>query len=124
MNDVIFMPDGEQIRVYSGDAQDCSDGAHTFRELYQHRCMLFIALMKCKPSMSWRSMRHNDGSFHEGWFIAGMRTPKGDCTYHLQESMYHMLHGIEEKKVAPPWDGHSSDDVLKRLENWILDGTF
>ncbi|RJP48708.1 MAG: hypothetical protein C4586_08295 [Anaerolineaceae bacterium] len=123
MNDTIFMPDGEQVKVV-GDAQDVSDGCHTFRELYQHRCLIFIALMKSHPLMSWRSLRHNDGSFHEGWFIAGMRTPKGDITYHLPESMYHMLHGIEEKKFAPAWDGHTSNDVLERLEDWILDGTF
>ena len=290
---VIFLRDGKPVEVPC-EAKYVSDGSHCFDELYEHRCLLFIALMRSHPRMCWRALRHNDGSFHEGWFVAGMDLipgvfyedhliyskhnlgdrpsgsvlgsfrlsiidrdltsvswhktsagyihrqphlpnpngylhrivakrmfgdiPKGyevdhinrhqdDCsrfnlrlatskgqklntsrsggsvfqrkngrwgakfggnpqvhlgthdtqdqainacieyhrslidqaekngdfvyykpssisiTYHLPERLWHLLHGIEEKKVAPPWDGHTPSDVLERLENWILQGT-
>jgi hypothetical protein len=120
MNGVIILPDKSQLQV-NGDASQTSDCFHTFAELYDHRCLLFILLLKSRPEMSWRSFRHSDGSAHDGWFIAGIRTPKGDITYHLPESCYYLLTGIEEKPVAPPWDGHTSTDVVDRMTNWILD---
>ena len=123
MNDVIFMPDGEQVKV-KGDAQDCSDGCHTYRELYSHRCLLFIALMKSHPAMSWRSLRHDDGTAHDGWFICGMRAPKGVLIYHLPEAMWHLLNGIETREMAPKWDGHTATHTLERMENWIVDGVW
>ena len=121
MNGCLFLPDGTQIAIPC-DAQEVSDGSHRFSDLYDHRCLLFIALMKSHPQMSWRSFRHNDGSAHDGWFVAGMRAPDGDITYHLPESMWGLLNGIEEKKVAPPWDGHTSGRVLEILEKWDVRG--
>lgn len=121
MTGVIILPDKSQMKI-DGDAQDVSDCYHTFRELYAHRCLLFIAFMKSHPKMSWRSLRHSDGSTHEGWFIAGMRIPSGDITYHLPEDLWYALEGIEEKRMAPEWDGHTPADVLERLTNWVVDG--
>jgi hypothetical protein len=103
------------------DSDKVSDGVHTFGELYLHRNHLFIALMKSHPQMSWRSLQHDNGSFHDGWFIAGMKTPKGDITYHLPESMWYMLDGIKTLGKAPKFDGHTSQDVLDRLCDWIVD---
>jgi hypothetical protein len=123
MKGCIILPDKTQLEV-EGDASQTSDCFHTFAELYDHRCLLFIALMKSHPRMSWRSLRHSDNSFHEGWFIAGMRTPSGDVTYHLPDSMWYALDGIEEKKVAPAWDGHTPADVVERLTNWVVDGVW
>jgi hypothetical protein len=105
------------------DSNKVSDGCHTFGELYWHRGHLFIALMKSHPQMSWRSFKHDDGSFHDGWFIAGMRTPKGDVSYHLPDSMWYMLDGcIETREKAPVFDGYTAQDVLDRLCDWIVDG--
>lgn len=120
---VIFLRDGTQIAIPC-EAKHISDGFHSFNELYDHRCLLFVALMKAFPKMSWRSLRHEDGSFHEGWFIAGMRTPKGDISYHLPESMYFMLENIETRDRAPKWDGHTSADVIDRISDWVVDGVW
>lgn len=112
-----------QITV-PGNPGEVSDGYHTFDELYAHRIALFCALMAAFPGLSWRSRKHADGEEWDGWFIAGMRLPAGDVTYHLPakvwESIDHL--GIETLERAPEWDGHTSDDVLKRLSDWIEEG--
>lgn len=94
-----------------------SDGYHTFNELYEHRHILMLTLMSCLPSQSWFSRKHNDGSGFEGWFIAGVNLPTGTITYHLPERLYGDAKGTwaNELPNAPAWDGHTADDVLKRL---------
>lgn len=102
------------------DMGEVSDGFHTFNELYAHRCHLFVALMRSQPQMSWRAREHSDGSKMVGWFICGMHLPTGDITYHLPETMWEMLDysGLTTSLRAPPWDGHTSGDVVKRLAKW------
>lgn len=106
------------------DIGEVSDGYHTFNELYEHRHHLFITLMRSNPKMSWRANTHEDGSMFPGWFVAGMHLPTGDITYHLPVTMWEMLDGvgIATTNKCPPWDGHTSDDVVKRLAAWINDG--
>jgi len=99
-----------------------SDGYHTFDELYEHRCALFVALMKTNPEISWRAGMHEDGSSFEGWFVAGMTLPTGDITYHLPVRMWRLLDNINIKtsNKAPEWDGHTAKDVVDRLEQWAI----
>lgn len=99
------------------DVGEVSDGYHTFNELYEHRCALFLALMKSMPNISWFSPLHEDGTFMEGWFIAGIRTPNGDISYHLPNSLLPLagLTGAVRLDRAPRWDGHTSADVIHRL---------
>ena len=99
---------------------EISDGYHTFDELYEHRCALFVALMKTNPIISWRANLHEDGTCYEGWFVAGMSLPTGEITYHLPDRMWELLDnvGIETSNTAPKWDGHTAADVVNRLEEW------
>ena len=99
---------------------ETSDGYHTFNELYAHRNLLFVLLMRHRPARSWRSRLHSDHTAFDGFFIAGMRLPDGDITYHLPNDLWEMLDGtdIETSAVAPEWDGHTSEDVLNRLRKW------
>jgi hypothetical protein len=98
-----------------------SDGYHTFDELYQHRCLLFIALMRAHPSLAWRACSHEDGATEKGWWIGGMRLPTGDISYHLPERFWSLLDDsdIETRERAPHWDGHTGADVLDRLRRWL-----
>ncbi len=108
-----------------------SDGYHTFDELYDHRITLYIALCKIyeefiAPSVYdsekgrkedvWRSQKHSDGSNYEGWFLLGISKEKGkQITYHIPLERWDETSFAETLEVAPEFDGHTSEDVLKRL---------
>ena len=103
------------------DPGEISDGYHTFNDLYDHRCTLFLALMASNPALSWISAKHHDGSEWDGWFIAGMELPTGDVTYHLPNSMMGaaMQTGARVLDCGKEWDGHTAADVVKRLREWV-----
>lgn len=106
-----------------------SDGYHTFDELYEHRAALFIALARCLNRFAWKSHKHADGSRWEGYFVAGIDLPIWSVTgisklvstvpitYHMQDSWWDEFDG-NELELAPPWDGHTPDDVVARLREW------
>ena len=104
------------------DTNQIRDGYHSFGELYAHRIALFIALCKVVHYSTkyefpvWKSKLHSDGSQMDGWFIMGISYRKGDqITYHLPISDWEKCWFAKELDKAPDWDGHTSDDVLKRL---------
>jgi hypothetical protein len=102
------------------DVGNVSDGYHTFNELYAHRCSLFAALMLAYKDLSWISKLHDDGTMFDGWFIAGMNLPSGVITYHLPvDQFWDKVSGISELERAPLWDGHTPNDVLLRLLDFI-----
>ena len=101
-----------------GETSEVSDGYHTFGELYEHRCTLFVALMKTNPEISWRAENNDDGSNFEGWFVAGMHLPTGDISYHIPMKMWDLLDNIKTTINAPKFDGHTSNDVVDRLHKW------
>jgi hypothetical protein len=87
---------------------DMSDGYHTFDELYEHRCLLFINLC----------LAHVDDAYwrphYEGWPLIGLLTKEGQVTYHVPEK-YLPLFKDKIGTVGPEWDGHTPQDVVKRL---------
>lgn len=74
--------------------------------------------MKSYPHISWKSKKHNDGSEYEGYFVAGMKLPTGDISYHIIDKFWDLLSNVKELQNSPQWDGHTSDDVLNRLNEW------
>jgi hypothetical protein len=110
----------EQTITLIGNNVEVSDGYHTFSELYTHRILLFLALMKSHPHGSWKSKKHDDGTLYEGYFVAGMELPTGMITYHIPlEQFWDHLPEIQELEFAPKWDGHTSEDVILRLSKWL-----
>jgi hypothetical protein len=109
----------EDIANLLTDTNDISDGYHTFGELYEHRFALFIALIKCYPKLSWRANNNDDGEGYAGWFVAGIHLPTGDISYHLPVDRWKDLDnlGLPTTNCAPKWDGHTSLDVINRLNN-------
>ena len=104
-----------QIQCETGKV---SDGYHTFDELYEHRHALFIALMSnCERYERWYSLAHSDGSEMEGWFIAGIKLPSGQISYHLPIRLIEEMEVMQVRclDIAPAWDGHTSADVIQRL---------
>jgi hypothetical protein len=108
------------VRVTCEPGVQVSDGYHTFDELYDHRIALFIALARVLEGDEevdvWRSKRHSDATMIEGWFIMGIGKRTGtQITYHLPMSRWEQTEFCETLQLAPPFDGHTSEDVLKRL---------
>lgn len=97
-----------------------SDSYHEFDELYAHRIILFLCLMKSHKDISWKSRLHDDGTSLDGWFIAGMNIPSGTITYHISDNFWNMVDDIKTLEKAPTFDGHTSDDVIRRLNNWAI----
>ena len=98
-------------------ADKINDGFHTFDELYRHRMELYSVLLSVFKEHAWKSMYHSDGSIIPGWFVAGVFTKSGEqVTYHLPMSYWDRLGFVKILDRAPEFDGHTSDDVLKRLE--------
>lgn len=113
----------KQSEVESAVNGDTSDGYHTFNELYHHRAVLFAALQKPYPELSWKSKLHSDNTMFDGMFIAGINTPDGQYTYHFDLSEWDMF-TCKEIENAPEWDGHMPKDVDRLLSlpevNWGL----
>jgi hypothetical protein len=103
-----------------------SDGYHSFDELYDHRCLLFLAVQDlwcdtpgCDDNRcAWKSRWHHDDTGFEGWFIAGLTLPQGQISYHIPEKFWDHCRARELER-APEWDGHTSQDVLERLRLFL-----
>lgn len=118
---MIAVMDGiKKIGVYK-DIESISDGNHTFKELYDHRCLLMLMVMDSHPAESWFSLKHDDGSEWDGWFICGVELPTGMITYHLPTRMLDMARGTgaEELPRGIEWDGHTSNDVISRMTEYL-----
>ena len=97
------------------DVSEVSDGYHTFAELYDHRCLLWVNVLLAHKERAFKTWRNDAGEKWEGWFIAGMNTEAGQITYHLPEKLWVLLAGIAETHQNEGYDGHCSTDVLSRL---------
>lgn len=101
-----------------------SDGYHTFNELYRYRMLynaaFFNELAKGDIKVC-KSHRHYDGEecFGGGWFIVMAELPTGQISNHY-ENRYWELFDIPRLDKAWEWDGHTSDEALRRLENYLL----
>jgi len=100
--------------------ENTSDGFHTFKELYEHRFGLFIALCRHlvnEPGRSvWRSRLNSDGASWPGWFVAGIGEGRGGITYHLPDRLWERM-DFAKTIDRGIWDGHTSNDVLERLRS-------
>jgi len=105
---------------------EVSDGYHTFNELYKHRCLLYIALLKCHWRMCLGSSEIPCDSMtrfvrfrhYKGWFCLGLIDENiGQISYHIPDEYWDACSFAEEKQWE--FDGHSTDDVLERLEKLI-----
>lgn len=123
--------DGECMDMHGIALQDdgtsTSDGHHTFDELYEHRCTLFLLVCKLRfyafgpRNDSWMSKLHSDGTMFEGgggWFVVGInRIPGDQITYHLPLRLWdEAKNWCRVVERAPEWDGHGPQEALERLK--------
>jgi hypothetical protein len=102
------------------DTNQISDGYHTFGELYEHRIVLWMALCRLCSELGdnvWKSKLHSDGSSFDGWFVLGITNNLGQqMTYHLPNEYWDQC-DFNVLDKSPEFDGHSSKDVLERIQN-------
>jgi len=108
------------IKYIEIEAEEIGDEFHTMHELYQQRMALTIALFNCiHTAKYWKVLKskfHYDGTMFEGgYFIVMLLTDFGQISYHYKLKHWDKFN-IPEVERAPQWDGHTSLDVLKRLE--------
>lgn len=115
----------EKTYLHKDDTMgNISDGYHTFNELYRYRMLynaaFFNELAKGDIKVC-KSHRHYDGEecFGGGWFIVMAELPTGQISNHY-ENRYWELFDIPRLDKAWEWDGHTSDEALRRLENYLL----
>lgn len=124
------------VTAHGDDDMQVNDGYHTMDELYNHRITLYIALAKALKGLSdaskevgedssivipvWRSKYHSDGELCFGTgtqFILGIFSEKGEqISYHIPIERWSECDFADTLEKAPEWDGHNSNDVIKRLK--------
>lgn len=100
-----------------------SDGYHTFDELYRHRALLtavlFQQLAKQDRYDVHKALLHADGTRLDGYFVVMAELPTGQISYHYPNNDWNRF-PIPARERANSWDGHTADDVLKRLEQFLF----
>lgn len=93
---------------------ETSDGYHTFNELYYHRMILFAVICNQNKQNAWKSWKHNDNTMFDDYFIVGITTKEGNYSFHYHKDHWDNFN-IKELKLAPEWDGHTSNDITRLL---------
>lgn len=107
------------------DKGNISDGYHTFNELYEYRLLynasMFNELAKQGLYDVHKSKKHSDGTIpfgDENWFIVQAELPTGQISNHYEMKEWDLFN-IPEKEKANPYDGHTPQDVAKRLRDFL-----
>ena len=102
----------------SGEGHQLADNYHTMSELYFHRMMLFVTILKLAKEKGYelyRSKLHHDGSMFDGYFIVGIFTPEGQYGYHYNLKYWNYFNFVDEWDKGPEWDGSKADDLHRLL---------
>lgn len=121
--------DGTQVTLGDKSAGQTSDGYHSFDELYRHRALLTAMSLRFlyedalgRPGgqsyQVHKSRLHADGSKLDGFFIVMAQLPTGQISYHYPDADWDLF-DIPERGRAAEWDGHTSADVLDRIERFL-----
>ena len=108
------------------DKGNISDGYHTFSELYEYRLLynasMFNELAKQGLYDVHKSKKHSDGTIpfgDENWFIVQAELPTGQISNHYEMKDWELFN-VPEKEKANPYDGHTPQDVAKRLRDFLI----
>lgn len=103
---------------------ETSDGYHTFSELYEFRKLYNAGFFNQLPKECGvhKSKKHSDGElcFGGGWFIVTAYLTGKQISNHYELKDWGLFH-CEERELADVWDGHTAQDVAKRLYDYLKD---
>ena len=115
----------EKINDVKEDKGNISDGYHTFNELYEYRLLynasMFNELAKQGLYDVHKSKKHSDGTIpfdDENWFIVQAELPTGQISNHYEIKDWDLFE-VPIKEKANPYDGHTPQDVAKRLRKFL-----
>lgn len=113
------------------DSGELTDGYHTFKELYTYRMLYNAALFNQWAQIYdskidgrlhdvHKSWKHSDGKpcFGGGWFVVVAQLPTGQITNHYKAEHWDLFK-IPARDMAAEYDGHTPDDVAKRLMEFL-----
>ena len=114
------------------NADNISDGYHTFAELYEFRkiynAIIFNEWYKNRKDIElFKSKIHADGEFcfGGGWFIVEAILPNGkQISNHYELKDWDLFHIPEVEIPHVKFDGHTPQDVIDRLINFIKEDTY
>ena len=115
----------DKIELNIKNIGEFSDGYHTFNELYDYRkaynAAFFNELAKQGLYDVHKSRLHSDGKVpfdDDNWFIVMAELPTGQISNHYEIKDWDLF-DIPEKEKANTWDGHTPQDVYKRLVKYL-----
>lgn len=107
------------------DTNKVTDGYHTFAELYDFRkvynAVLFNEWARQDLYNVHKSKKHFDGEdcFGGGWFIVMAVLPTGQISNHYELKDWDLFDVPATETAIVQFDGHTSKDVLERLQRLI-----
>lgn len=114
----------EHIQYYKskyGTVENLSDGCHTYNELYEHRCRLFMELCRQSPNDVYCVEKLKDDEWFLLVMIDTLAKKNKQLSYHLPAIHYEECLEFSDLLAQEVWekmyDGHTSEDVLERLKN-------
>lgn len=118
-----FISEDSFNKSFSEDIGEISDGYHTFNELYKFRMLYnaaFLNLFVRQGGIAYKSRKHNGGEeiFGGKYFIVVANLPSGQISNHY-ENGYWDLFDVPELPEAEKFDGHTPNDVIDRLGEYL-----
>lgn len=93
----------------------------TFDDIYTERMHATAALFNDRAFQTmykaYKSRHHSSGTvwFNGSYFIVGATLPQGNISFHYPMDEWNLF-TVPEILYAPVWDGHTTRDVILRLE--------
>ena len=102
------------------EQQDLIEELYDFRLTYN--ALLFNEWVENQKYEVYKSRRHSDGElcFDGEYFIVVAQLPTGQVTNHYHIRHWDMFKINEYEKVKEDFDGHTSSDVIERLQQVIF----
>ena len=119
----VYEVQGDEIEIVV--ESELKDNYHTMNELYQHRHILlagFVNLLYQTNESAmidiFKSRFHSDGTMFDDMFIVMGYLNGKQFSYHI-ENKYWDLFKIPYQEKSDEWNGHTSEDVIGIIEEWI-----
>lgn len=105
----------ERIKNIFRNPDLISDGWHTFEELYNVRHALFIIVALYFKESAFKTLKNNDGTVYNDYFLLYVNTVEGQVSFHLPQKYWEYCSFATTTDKNDTYDGHTTIDVYLRL---------